>query len=456
MSGKKMRFVIAALCAGLAFSFAPPAFAKVSAEEAAQLGKSLTPLGGEMKGNSEGTIPSWSGGITQPPAGYKKGDHHPDPFATDKPLFIITAANMGKYASKLTDGEKALLKKYSDYFIKVYPTRRSVSNPQYVYDATKQNALRTELDNGGNGVLNAAIGIPFPIPKSGIEVVWNHLLRFRGERIHMHIGTASPLQDGTYDLVMIDTDVKLTYSEKGATPESIGNRLSYFKQVIRFPARLAGNVVLVHDSINQVKEARKAWVYNPGQRRVRRAPNIEYDNPGTATDGLRTNDNYDLFNGAPDRYNWKLLGKKEIYVPYNSYQVHSDKLSYDDILKAGHVNSDLLRYELHRVWVVEGDLKEGVSHIYKKRVFYIDEDSWSILEADHYDQRGELWRVAENHHINYYEVPADAPTLDVYYDLQSGRYTVNGLDNKEEMYDFSITYPSDAFLPNALRRSGVR
>ncbi len=453
MERKKMRLLVFCFCAVLVSS---SAFAKVSQQEADRLGVTLTPLGGEKKGNAEGTIPPWEGGITKPPAGYKKGDHHPDPFAGDKPLFTITAQNMEQYAEKLTEGEKALLQKYSDYFIKVYPTRRSASNPEYVYAATKQNALRAELDEGGNGVLHAAIGIPFPIPKTGIEVVWNHLLRYRGEALRTHLGTAAPLQDGTYDLVMIDTDAELPYAKKGATPESIGNRLSYFKQVIRFPARLAGNVVLVHDTINQVKEPRKAWVYNPGQRRVRRAPNIEYDNPGTATDGLRTNDNFDLYNGAPDRYNWKLLGKKEMYVPYNSYQVHSDTLSYDEIIKAGHINSDLLRYELHRVWVVEGNLKKGASHIYKKRVFYIDEDSWNILEADHYDRRGELWRVAENHNINYYEVPCVTTTLDVYYDLHSGRYTVNGLDNKEKMYDFSIRFPSDAFLPNALRRAGVR
>ena len=43
-------------------------------------------------------------------AGFKKGDHQVDPFADDKPLFTIDAGNMDRYADKLPDGLKAMLK----------------------------------------------------------------------------------------------------------------------------------------------------------------------------------------------------------------------------------------------------------------------------------------------------------------------------------------------------------
>lgn len=219
---------------------------------------------------------------------------------------------------------------------------------------------------------------------------------------------------------------------------------------------MAGNVLLVHETLNQVKEPRAAWVYNPGQRRVRRAPNVAYDNPGTAADSLRTSDQFDMFNGAPDRYDWKLVGKKEMYIPYNNYLLHSDKLKYKDILTPLHVNPEYLRYELHRVWIVEATLREGSRHLYKKRTFYIDEDSWQIMAADNYDNRDQLWRVSEAHSINYYEVPTFWTTLETHYDLQSGRYLALGLDNESEMYDFGITRTDQDYSPGALRRAGRR
>ena len=215
-------------------------------------------------------------------------------------------------------------------------------------------------------------------------------------------------------------------------------------------------MLLVHETLNQVKEPRHAWVYNPGQRRVRRAPNIAYDNPGTAADGLRTSDDFDMYNGAPDRYNWKLVGKKEIYVPYNSYKLQSDKLQYDDILKVGHLNPEYTRYELHRVWEVEATLKPGASHIYAKRVFYLDEDSWQILVIDKYDNRGQIWRVSEGHAINYYNMPLLWTSLEVHHDLQSGRYLVLGLNNQERAYDFNIKRSPADYTPASLRSAGTR
>ncbi len=108
--------------------------------DAARLGNDLTPLGGEKAGNADGSIPAWDGGITSAPAGYKPGDHHLDPFAREAPLFTITSANAAQYADKLTAGQQAILKAYADYSIPVYPSHRTASNPQRIYDATKRYA----------------------------------------------------------------------------------------------------------------------------------------------------------------------------------------------------------------------------------------------------------------------------------------------------------------------------
>lgn len=444
--------ILAVLLLGLTTATA----AKVTPEEAARLGKDLTPLGAEKAGNADGTIPSWEGGITQPPAGYKPGMHHPDPYADDEVLFTITAENMADYADKLTPGHQAMLKTYPTFKMKVYPTHRSASYPQRIYDATKRIATTAVLAEGGNGIHGAVMGIPFPIPKEGVEVIWNHLTRYRGDIAARKIAQAAPTRSGSYTEVVFEDEFDMVYSQEGQTEESLNNRILYFKQKVVAPARLAGGVLLVHETMDQVKEPRAAWLYNPGQRRVRRAPNVAYDNPGTAADGMRTSDQFDMFNGAPDRYEWTLVGKKEMYVPYNDYLLHSDKLKHKDILTPLHVNPEYLRYELHRVWVVEANLRPGTSHIYKRRTFYVDEDSWQVLLVDQYDNRDQLWRVSEGFVINYYDIPALWTTLEVHTDLQAGRYLAIGLDNEFDMYNFHIERTLEDYTPAALRREGVR
>lgn len=432
-------------------------FAKVSQSEADRLGNDLTPLGAEKAGNSEGSIPSWDGGITEPPAGYKAGMHHIDPYSGDSPLYTVTAQNMEQYADKLTEGHKALLKTYPDsYKLVVYPSRRSASNPQSIYDETKRNATKASMVEGGNGIQGAAIGIPFPIPQNGLEVVWNHLTRYRGNSAKRYTAQASPTRSGSYTLVNIDDQFLFNYNTPGQTEENLNNVLIYYKQKVVAPARLAGSLLVVHETIDQVKEPRRAWTYNVGQRRVRRAPNVAYDNPGTAADGLRTNDQLDMYNGAPDRYDWKLVGKKELLIPYNSYKLHSDEVKIKEILTPLHINQDLARYELHRCWVVEATLKEGTRHVYAKRTFYIDEDSWQIQVADQYDGRGELWRVSEGHSINYYDEQTFWTTLELHMDLYSGRYNAGGIDNEMKMYDFDAKISESEFSAQSLRREGRR
>jgi hypothetical protein len=445
--------------AGAAIVFAsmsPVAVAKITPEEAAKLGAELTPMGAEKAGNADGTIPAWDGGITSPPAGYTPGDHHVDPYAGDGVSFTITGANMSEYADKLTPGHQAMLETYDTFKMKVYPTRRSASYPQRIYDATKKIATTAELAAGGNGITGALMGVPFPIPKEGVEVIWNHLTRYRSDLASRRVAQAAPTRGGNYTLVVFEDEFNVVYTQEGQTEESLDNKILYFKQKVVAPARLAGGILLVHETMNQVKEPRAAWLYNPGQRRVRRAPNVAYDNPGTAADGMRTSDQFDMFNGAPDRYEWKLVGKKEMYVPYNNYALHSDKLKYKDILTPLHVNPDYLRYELHRVWVVDATLRDGTSHVYKRRTFYIDEDSWQILAVDQYDNRDQLWRVSEGFSINYYDVPMFWTTLEVHTDLQAGRYLAIGLDNEYDMYSFDIERTLEDYTPAALRRAGVR
>ncbi|MGE8064177.1 DUF1329 domain-containing protein [Pseudomonas sp. NPDC089569] len=447
-------------CGALALSLlATGVMAAVSPQEAEKLGTSLTPLGGEKAGNADGSIPAWTGGL-KTGAGPYVNNFLGDPFEGEKPLFTITAANADQYKSKLSEGQLAMLKRYPDtYKIPVYKTYRTASNPQSVYDAAKKSAVSTELVDGGNALRNFAQTryYPFPIPKSGIEVVWNHTTRYRGENLKRITTQITPQANGSYSPVQMADELASPQFMQGIEPGVADNVIFYYKQEVTAPSRLAGTVLLVHETIDQVKEPRLAWVYNAGQRRVRRAPQVAYDGPGTAADGLRTSDNGDLFNGAPDRYDWKLIGKKEMYIPYNNYRLQSPKLKYDDIIKPGHINQDLTRYELHRVWEVEATLKAGERNIYAKRHMYFDEDTWSLVEVDHYDGRGQLWRVGEGFAMNDYHNGIATYANQSIYDLLAGRYIVMGLVNESPKgAEYGVAANLNEFTPAALRNDGIR
>ncbi|PKM27197.1 MAG: DUF1329 domain-containing protein [Gammaproteobacteria bacterium HGW-Gammaproteobacteria-13] len=428
--------------------------AKVDSTQAARLGQDLTPLGGERAGNAAGTIPAWDGGLAQPPANYQPGMHHPDPYSADAPLYQVNSQNLAQYQAQLPAGLKALLEKNPDYFLRVFPTRRSAAAPQRIYDATRFNAQTAELISGGNGVDGAAAGIPFPLPKTGQEVIWNHIMRYRGDQISFVTNQAAVLSNGAYNLLKLERDIYFLYGREGVSPQDLDNTLFYYKYKVVAPAKLAGSALVVQETLDQVLAIRKAWRFNRGERRVRRLPMLAYDTLQPDSNGMATADQVDSYNGAPDRYDWQLVGKQEMLVPYNSYAVHQKGIPYDNILRSNTVNPDLLRYELHRVWVVEAELRKGFSHPYAKRRFYIDEDSWQILAADLYDKSGELSGVQESHPISYYDVPMFGSTLETIYDFKGKRYFVDGLDNNEPMYNFNAKLGPRDFTPQALRREG--
>lgn len=451
---------------------ASTAQAGVSKAQAAKLGKSLTPFGAQVEGNGKDVstgfgIPDWTGGLTSEdiPASYTQaGQYHPSPFPDDKVLFTINAQNKAKYAEKLTIGTKALMETYPDtFFMDVYRSRRTTSAPQWVYDNTKKNAVTAELVDGGNGVVNAFGGTPFPIlhgssEQKALQAIWNHIMRWRGVFVVL-TGAQIPVQaNGDFVPVINRQEVYFKYYDPEYSADELDNTMFYYLTVVKAPPRLAGGVVLVRETLNQTKEPRQAWGYNPGLRRVRRAPNIAYDMPVPEADGIITAEEIDMYNGSPHKYNWKLVYDHPVekFIPYNNYRLNTNELSYDEVIQPGHIKSDLVRWELHRVWVIEGTLKPSERHIYKKRIFYIDADSWQLVESDVYDSRGELWRVGLAMMMNFYEVPTQWSVIDVHHDLRSKRYYVVHLPVKGEGdRDFTQPVPNRRyFSPAALMRRG--
>ena len=415
-----------------------------------RLGTDLTPIGAERAGNADGTIPAWDGGLTQPPAGWTPQQGYIDPFAGDKPLFTITGAKVAQYESKLTEGQVALLRKYPEYRMNVYQTRRTAALPKDVTDRVAAQAGKVRLQGFGLQNLGGST-TPFPIPSTGLEAIWNHLVRYLGGGI-VRAGHSFPVRsNGDYYKIGFRSQRIYAQNVEGAEPNRLFYALGYFTE----PATLRGTIFLVHEPVDQVAEQRSAWIYNAGARRVRRAPDLAYDGINDGSEGMITTDQVDGYNGAPDRYDWQLLGKREVYVPYNAYRLSDKSLKYKDIVGKHTINADLVRYELHRVWVVEAKLKPGQRHIYLRRTFYLDEDSWSVVAEDAYDSRGGLWRVALLGMMQCYDVEVPWYRFGIVHDLTSGGYITGGYDNEiKDPIQFNAKGRITDFQADALRRLG--
>jgi hypothetical protein len=436
----------AALAAGL-LAVAVPALAKVAPYEAEQLRNRLTPLGAERAGSADGTIPTWNGGLAAPPPCHGAGTRYCDPYAGDKPIATISAANLDQWRDWLSAGQIDALLRHSDTLrLTVYPSHRSVANPGAVYESAWRNAASASLGSTGHDVVGASGVIPFPIPKNGVEPIWNHKLRYRGVGYTRFFTQAvvTPTGEATFTRLREDAAFPYAAAVDADTP------VRRLVQVVLEPTALIGTVMLMIDGPDPVTKPADAWIQVPEPRRMRRAQSFGYDNPGLLAEDLRFDDQIDTYSGNTDRYLWRIVGKRDMVVPYDSYALHAARTTLRELIRPGHLDPALARYEVHRVWVVEASVRPGATHRYKRRTFYLDEDSWQILLVDLYDAGDRLWRWQETHTVMAYDRGYLLPTVEAVYDLQSGRYCVQGPDRGDpEIVDKAFT--EDDFSQSAAR-----
>ena len=433
--------------------------AAVSAVDAQALKSTLTPMGAERAGNADGSIPAWTGGYTQVPGGFQEGRRAFDPFKDDKPLYTVTAANMSQYADKLTDGVKQLLKDNPQTFkLDVYPTRRTAAAPQWVYDNTLKNATQATLEADGLVVKGAYGGVPFPIPKSGSEVMWNHQTLWRGEATHTKYKVWTTTTDGQRVLATAAIDEgQYPYYYKELSAEAAPNpNYMLAIQLTYAPAFRAGEALMVHNVTDYVK-GRTLWQYLAGQRRVRRAPSINFDTPNAVASGVNFVDETFGGAGSPERYDWKLIGKKEMLIPYNNNALlsHGD----EEVMDKRHVKPAFMRWELHRVWVVEATLKSGKRHAVPKRMFYYDEDNWGNASIDGWDAEGTLWRTALTTPFAAPDIPATVNyCTGFFHDHRTKAWIYNCAlgDSGNEQYQIVERRRDSFFSPESLTKMSAR
>ncbi|CAN5402779.1 DUF1329 domain-containing protein [soil metagenome] len=418
---------IKSIAYGVLFGLAMPALAAVSGEEAKHLGTTLTPFGAIKAGNASGSIPPYTGGITKPPAGFKPGSGvWVDPFPDEKPLFRIDSKNIDKYAGNLSEGQKQILQKFPGYYLDVYPSHRTASYPAKVLQATVRNA--TGCKSGKDGLAieqDCRGGLPFPIPKTGREAMWNQLLRYQGDTSVITTNSRSWVVDSTGRMIMTAQQQTLTDSPYYQTDvadrdPAMGWRTYSNTQA---PARRVGEMTGLIDFLDPTEKVRRAWTYTPGQRRVKLAPEFSYDTPIASMGGVIVFDELFIFSGKMDKFDFKLMGKKEMYLPYNMYRGVFDCPAPEKALLPQHTNPACERWELHRVWVIEATLKPGQRHAYSKRVYYLDEDLSGAGMFDAFDQEGLLHRALFNGATPFYDVAIPWAARTVVYDLNRNMYT---------------------------------
>lgn len=405
------------------------------ATAATRLDRELTPVGALRAGNADGSIPAWDGGLTpdRAPAGHAAGSRHGDPYAGETPLFTITRDNLDRYAARLTPGQRALFAAMPDSFaMPVYASHRSVAAPAAWYAGTRRNATEAELDETGQPRKLVA-GLPFPLvgdePADGLFVYWNQRLRWRGLARERRYVQASVSASGSVSLVRFAERMKFIPVDSGPV-KPIGRAIGARLLAVLEPARLAGALKLEYDTL---AGARPAWQRSPGPERplLRATTETGNDVAVFGSDGLLAEDQREGYGGGPERYQWRYAGTREIYVPYNAYRLHEAGLAPEALLGPHHLEPGRLRYELHRVRVLDARLKPGQPGIWPRRTLYLDEDSSAVLLVDLYGRDERIERMQEAHTWMAYDAGVLMPGIDCVYDLVDHRYLASGLDNDE-------------------------
>lgn len=400
----------------------------LAAEDASRLGKDLNPLGGEMKGNKEGTIPAWKEENVFPgwSAGKDPGKFYK--YRDDKPLFTIDASNVDKHADKLAPGLIRLVKSYGAQ-LPVYPSRRTCQAMDFFAENTRKNVSAAKINADGWSLGGAIFpGVAFPIPQNGIEAIWNHLTRYQGAASDWKnlTGYLSP-RPGSDSATKVRYDNLNAYphATKGSNPIGSAPFMWGLYYVYRSPAALSGQGIVQNFHFDKAADT---WYYFPAQRRVRRLPSYDYDTPNVGFEGVLLADNNAVLLGNPDRFTWKLVGKKEMYVGVNNFAFLDPSRKIDDVMKRTHLDSSILHYELRRVWVVEATVKQGMRHVSPKRTFYLDEDTFIATGSEDFDAQGQIARWKTSSQAPLPELGGQCNYVGYQvHEMQSGRYYADSL-----------------------------
>jgi hypothetical protein len=285
--------------------------------------------------------------------------------------------------------------------------------------------------------------------------MWNHVFRWRGGSVERQIVWLPVAATGGSYVVKVRQNI--AFDQQGYMARPVDGRLYASTAYFSAPPSAIGTRVATWEPIDPAGEARARWVFVPQTLDTRRLPSYDHDTWELFAGGQRTADQNDGWNGSPERYDWKLVGKRELLIGYNAYRIANKTLPYKAIAIAKNVDPELLRYEVHRVWVVEATLRQGRNHRFPKRVFYVDEDTWQVAQEEVYTKDDQLFRFGDHQMMQYYDVQVPWYAATIHHNLAAGSYMVYGLSNMEPVpYRWGFQGRNSDYLPSNLRGLGLQ
>ena len=383
----------------------------------------MTAVGAEAAASNDRVVPAYSEGLRRfaERRRPKRGERLDHPFAADAPLFTVDRNSMKAHSALLSEGHKHLLRQHARYRMAVYPSRRSVSFPSVIEQASLANEMSARLVDADE-IAGVHMGVPFRRPKTGVEVIWNHRLRYRGQANDWVYNRGVRHESGDLEINQARWKFLAHYNRVTSTSQTARDDLIYQALLLIEPAEEYPQFQIVaHEALSPGVTRRKLWGNISPRSKTTLIPG-DNDALGIFSRKIRFGDMFDVFSGITDAYVYKLIGKREMIVPYNAFAFSVDVgLRPEDVLTPDHPNPDFARYEHHRVWVVEASLRQGKGHTFDRRVFYVDEDSWAILMVDCYTD-GELVRFQEGHLLPVYPTESVAYAPHVVYQFDIPRY----------------------------------
>jgi hypothetical protein len=282
------------------------------------------------------------------------------------------------------------------------------------------------------GFTGAYGGYPFPIINTadpmigGAQVIWNHLIGWNdgfqekatfaggwvvtGNRVTLTFGSLNRFSCPFFD--------------PNGSPETYDGYFSKLHNYAKTPASANGQEALVWTSSNVLRNPDITWSVVNGQGRVRKAPDEAYDTPSASADGIGNYDDPSGFEGSPQKYDWNLLGKKEMLIPYNCNNMCLANAS--DLVQPGFPNPDLVRWEKHRVWVVEATLHPGERNTTHRRMLYLNEDTYMCNLAEMYDADNNMVKTVTAHNRVVPHLPGTCETGYALWQFAQNAYTLTG------------------------------
>ncbi len=312
----------------------------------------------------------------------------------------VTEKNLEKYEHLLPPMMKLLIKKYG-LKMKLRPYEPIHPSTGYIEATNKYRGQAKIIDVGDDyrkrGLEKYTAGLPFPDPKTGLEIAWNYHYGYNGDDADTYfnllwISAASGVEHTeVWRWAYIIRTINRTDLDPIPAIESfVKKRLQYTSITYALePYDKKGFGAVYSRSVDPLDQ--QGHIYVPAMRRILRNTFGTRGDTWNSTDLLY--EDVRGYMGYPEWMHWKLVGKKTLLAPMHAgVALGKGKVGKAfDLEKPPHWNP-IATYEPRPTYVVEVRPKFP-DYPYKKMLLYIDAETFLITYKECFDKKDDLWKV---------------------------------------------------------------